>query len=292
MATLNIIGCGRVGRTLGRLWAQSGAFAIGEAYDRSIAASESAIAFIGAGRAVPRVADMPRADAWMLTPPDDEIAVACTELAASGRLAAGIVAFHCSGALPSTVLASASGCGAFVASVHPLKSFADSAQACQTFAGTSCAMEGDAEALAVLGPAFQRIGATLQKIDAAAKTVYHAASAIVCNYLPALIEAGLRCFEQAGYERAVALRMVEPLVRETLDNVFRLGPVNALTGPIARGDDAVVARHLAALADPLIASVYRELGRIAVQLAQHQGGASIDALEAIEQLLSRDERSA
>jgi predicted short-subunit dehydrogenase-like oxidoreductase (DUF2520 family) len=290
MAILNIIGCGRVGRTLGRLWAQSGAFAIGDAYDRSSGANHSAIVFIGAGRAVPRVADMQRADAWMLTPPDDEIAAACAEVAASGRLAKGVVVFHCSGALPSAVLTPAIDSGALVASVHPLKSFADPVSACQTFAGTACAMEGNAGALAVLEPAFQHIGATLQEIDADAKTLYHAASVIVCNYLPALMEAGLRCFEKAGYERSAALRMVEPLVRETLANVFRLGPVKALTGPIARGDDAVVARHLVALPDPLIASIYRELGKITVQLAHAQGGISDDALNRIEQLLKDEAR--
>jgi predicted short-subunit dehydrogenase-like oxidoreductase (DUF2520 family) len=288
MATLNIVGSGKVGRTLAKLWAQSGTFAIGDVFDRSQSASESAIAFIGSGRAVTSVNDMRSADVWMLTPPDDRIGSSCAELAASGRLAAGSIVFHCSGALPSSDLAAAAACGAAVASVHPLKSFADPAIALQTFAGTGCAAEGDAAALAVLEPAFRSIGATVQKIDPAAKTVYHAASVIVCNYLPALIEAGLRCYERAGYERTAALCMIEPLVRETLDNVFTLGPVLALTGPIARGDHAVVARHLDALrtTGPRIASTYRELGVIALELARMQGGASADALAVIERLLS------
>ena len=55
----------------------------------------------------------------------------------------------------------------------------------------------------------------------------------------------------AGIDRARALSMVEPLVRETVDNVFRLGTARALTGPLARGDDGVVAHHLDALAAAL-----------------------------------------
>jgi len=37
------------------------------------------------------------------------------------------------------------------------------------------------------------------------------------------------------------------LARHTVDNVERLGPAAALTGPVARGDWATVARHLQAI---------------------------------------------
>ena len=39
------------------------------------------------------------------------------------------------------------------------------------------------------------------------------------------------------------------LVRGTVDNVADLGPAAALTGPVARGDEATIQRHLAALPD-------------------------------------------
>jgi predicted short-subunit dehydrogenase-like oxidoreductase (DUF2520 family) len=288
--TLNIIGCGRVGRTLARCWAQDGAFEIQDVFDRSPAQSQAAVAFIGRGRAVEALGQMRSAGAWMLTPPDDQIVACCTALVASGVLAAGTIVFHCSGALPSRDLAPAAARGAVVASVHPLKSFADPAVAAQTFRGTYCAAEGDAAALAVLRPAFERIGSSVSEIDPGSKTIYHAASVIVCNYLTALLETGLRCYEKSGFERDTALRMIEPLVRETLDNVFKLGTVQALTGPIARGDHTVVAHQLEALGawDARIAAIYRELGAVAVELARAQGKADADALAAIERALSGD----
>ena len=46
--------------------------------------------------------------------------------------------------------------GALIASVHPIKTFTDAEAAVQTFPGTFCSAEGDAEALAVLRPAFER----------------------------------------------------------------------------------------------------------------------------------------
>ncbi len=285
--TLNIIGCGRVGRALARRWAQDGAFEIRDVLDQGLGQSQAAVAFIGQGRAAVAVGQMRGADAWMLTPPDDQIVACCTALAASGLLTAGNTVFHCSGALPSRDLAPAAACGASVASVHPLKSFADPDVAAQTFGGTYCAAEGDAAALAVLQPAFERIGGIVSEIDPGYKTIYHAASVIVCNYLTALLETGLRCYEKSGFERETALRMMEPLVRETLDNVFKLGTVQALTGPIARGDHAVVARQLEALGawDARIAAIYKQLGAIAVELAYAQGKADADALAATERLL-------
>ena len=290
MQTLNIIGGGRAGRTLARVWAQNGAFAIGDVLDQTLAAAADAVAFIGSGRAIGALADMRGADVWMLTPPDDKIIPCGKELAASGLLKSGNVVFHCSGALPSRDLAAAMPPATLVASVHPLKSFADPTLAAQTFDGTYCAAEGDAAALAVLKPAFERSGARVSEIDPAFKTIYHAASVIVCNYLTALLETGIRSYEKSGFKRDDALRMMEPLVRETLDNVFRLGTVDALTGPIARGDHAVVARQVDALTawDPRVAEIYKQLGAVAVELARAQGSADPAALAAIERLLAGD----
>jgi predicted short-subunit dehydrogenase-like oxidoreductase (DUF2520 family) len=291
LGTLNIVGGGRAGRTLARVFARKGVFAIGDVFDQSPAAAADAVAFIGSGRAVGTQAGMRGADVWMLTPPDDQIVACGRILAASGLLKPGNVVFHCSGALPSRDLAAALGGGTAVASVHPLKSFADPALAAQTFDDTYCAAEGDAAALAVLKPAFEAGGAHVAEIDPAFKTIYHAASVIVCNYLNALLETGIRSYEKSGFTRDDALRVMEPLVRETLDNIFRLGTVAALTGPIARGDHAVVARQVEALGawDPRIAGIYKRLGAVAVELARAQGNADPQALIAIErELADRD----
>ena len=292
MQTLNIIGCGRVGRTLARLWREQGVFTIGDVNDHTAEKSVAAVDFIGGGRACAELAVMRAARCWMLAPPDDRIADVSKALAAGSALSAGDIVFHCSGALPSGVLSAAAARGALVASMHPLKTFAGAATAVQTFAGTHCAAEGDANALSTLQPVFERIGARVFQIDACAKTLYHAASVLVCNDLTALLEAGARVFEAAGLPRADALRMVEPLVRETLDNVFRLGTTAALTGPVVRGDVDVVKRQLSALTatDTRLAAVYRSLGIIAAELAGAQGKAAATALAEITALLESDRR--
>jgi predicted short-subunit dehydrogenase-like oxidoreductase (DUF2520 family) len=287
MKTLNIIGAGRVGRTLAALWRQRHVMEIHDVFNRAPQSTRDAVAFIGAGRAAESLATMRPADLWMLATPDSELPSAAARLAASGRLRAGDLVFHCSGALASSELRASFMADVHVASVHPLKTFADPQDAARTFAGTYCVAEGDAAALSTLKPAFEQIGARVSEIDPQHKTIYHAASVIVSNYLTALLEAGLQCYEKAGLPRDTAAAMMAPLVRETVDNIFKLGTVKALTGPIARGDAAVVERQVRALQafDPRIADVYRALGRLAVDLSRAQGGAPTLSLQAIEALL-------
>ena len=61
------------------------------------------------------------------------------------------------------------------------------------------------------------------------------------------MDAALNTYAAAGIPADIAKQMAEPIARETLDNVFRLGTKQALTGPIARGDEHTVQRHQTAL---------------------------------------------
>jgi predicted short-subunit dehydrogenase-like oxidoreductase (DUF2520 family) len=288
MKSLTIIGCGVVGKVLGRLFHDSRLFEIRDILNRSLESGRQGAAFIGAGRAVSGVEQLRPADLYLIAASDDAIAGCAAALAASGSCAAGAVVCHLSGALPSTVLAPLRDRGAAVASVHPVKSFADPSASVADFAGTWCGVEGDASAVALLSEAFAAIGGRLFPVDTAFKSLYHAGSVLVCNYLTALIEVGVTAYEKGGLPRETALQVMEPLVRGTLDNVFRVGTAQALTGPIARGDLAVVAGQLAALEgwDSEVALVYRVLGRVAVDLSRRKGAAADGDLAALQELLS------
>ena len=258
--TLNIVGAGHVGRVLGRLFAAHKVFDVQDVLTRSPASAREAVAFTGAGRAVGAFDELRPAAAWMLAVGDDQVVPVCTALAAAGLLQGAIV-FHCSGARSSNDLQPAREAGARVASVHPVRSFADPEGVAAAFEGTWCGVEGDAAALALLGPAFETIGARLVAIDAAAKTIYHAASVFASNYLVTVLDAALRAYAAAGVPDAVARELARPLASETLANVFRLGPAAALSGPVARGDVATVARQHEALAgwDAPTAALYDAL---------------------------------
>jgi len=271
---LNLVGAGHVGRTLGRLFAATGALAVQDVLTRSPDSAMEATAFIGAGRACDDVKQMRPARVWMLAVGDDAIAPACAALAGSQPLA-GSVVFHCSGAKASTELAAARAAGAFVASVHPVRSFADPDAVAGAFAGTWCGVEGDPEALAVLEPVFEAIGARLVRIDPAAKTVYHAAAVFASNYLVTVLDAALRAYAAAGVPESVARELARPLASEALANVFRIGPEAALSGPVARGDVATVARQQDAVTrwDPATGRLYEALVAATRDLARRKRGA-------------------
>jgi len=271
--TLNLVGAGHVGRALGRLFAASGAFEVQDVLTRSSGSAQEALRFIGAGRACDTPAHMRSARVWMLAVGDDAIGPACAQLAASGQLA-GAVVFHCSGAKASSELQAARAAGAFVASVHPVRSFADPEAVAAHFAGTFCGIEGDPEALAVLEPAFTAIGARLVHIDPSAKTVYHAAAVFASNYLVTVLDAALRAYEAAGVPPDVARELARPLASEALANVFRLGPEAALSGPVARGDFATVARQQDAVMrwDAATGRLYEALVPPTAELARRKRG--------------------
>lgn len=288
MRLLNIVGPGRVGRTLGVLWRRAAVFEIQDVIATTEARARSAVEYLGAGSPGAQMRQARAAAVWMLSTPDDEIVNCARTLAEMGILRERDIVFHCSGALSSAELELAARCGARVASVHPLKSFAQPQTAASSFAGTWCAAEGDAAALAVLEPAFSRIGGSVIRIESKAKPLYHAGSVIASNYLVALLEAALQCYEHAGIRRDDALTLMTPLVRETFDNVLHLGTAGALTGPIARGDAALVARQRETLerSAPELVALYRQLGAVAVRLARETGKADADALAAIEKILT------
>ena len=273
MRRLNLVGGGHVGGVLGRLFAQAGAFAVQDVLTRSPASARRAVEFIGAGRAVAGADELRPAEVLMLAVGDDQIAPACAALAAAVPLR-GVVLFHCSGALASDQLAAARAAGALVASVHPIRSFADPAAVAMSFAGTFCGVEGDAGALAVLEPALLAIGARPVRIEAAAKTVYHAAAVFASNYLVTVLDAALRAYQAAGIPEAVARELARPLAAESMENVFRLGAAAALSGPIARGDLATVARQQRAVAawDEPTGQLYQDLVAPTEALARRKKG--------------------
>ena len=269
--TLNLIGAGNVGRVLGHLFALHGQFQVQQVLTRSAQSARQAVAFIGAGGALTGYDQLRPAAVHLLAVGDDQITPACDALARAVPLKDSIV-FHCSGALASGSLQAARDAGALVASVHPIRSFADPAAVAAQFSGTFCGVEGDAGALAVLTPALHAIGAQPVAIDAAAKTVYHAAAVFASNYLVTVLDAALRAYQAAGIPEPVARRMAQPLAAESMANVFRLGAAAALSGPVARGDMATVERQRQAVGqwDAATGDLYQALVAPTIELADRK----------------------
>ncbi|MEW5249758.1 Rossmann-like and DUF2520 domain-containing protein [Microbulbifer sp. 2201CG32-9] len=272
MPSLNIIGAGRLGRTLGCVWHRNGFFRVGSVCNRNPASASAACKFIGAGAPAESIGAMPDANCWLIATPDGELAAAAAQLGERlRRSSAPSIVFHCSGALSSTLLAPCD--PERVASAHPVHSFADPAHSVETLAGTSVAIEGGATALALLRRAFAAIGCETLDLAVENKSLYHAGSVFACNYLSVLMDISLLSFAAAGIPRAEALKLLKPIVEQTAQNNMRLGPEASLTGPIVRGDVETVSTQLRALekVDTTLAEHYRRLGLACVGLARRSG---------------------
>lgn len=246
MQTLNIIGAGRLGQTLGRLAQQAG-YGIGSVLCRSVAAAEAACAFIGAGKPHTALHQVAPAELTLLAVPDGDIASVATALAKVGRLQPGQVVFHASGAGEAALLAPLAAQGLYCASLHPAFSFADPARSVQAFAGTRCALEGDTRAFAPLQALARAIGGQPFLLAPGGKAAYHAALAVASNYLVTVHQLALQLSATAGMVPEQAQAVIGDLMQKTLANSLALGPAAALTGPIVRGDAGTLVRHRAVM---------------------------------------------
>ena len=176
--------------------------------------------------------DRHSADAVLLCVPDAQIG------AAASLITPGPLVGHCSGA---TTLAPLAPHEAF--SLHPLMTVTGEGA---LFAGAGAAIAGSTaratKLAATLATALRMRPVVIADDDRAA---YHAAASIASNLLITLEAAAERMAVSAGADRELLL----PLVRATIENWAALGPQRALTGPVARGDEATVARQRAAVAD-------------------------------------------
>lgn len=204
----------------------------------------------------------------LLAVPDSEIEAACAALCLAGP--PGGPVGHLSGATPLSALAAAKRAGSPVFSLHPLQTFADRDS---SPAGAHCAVTAEDEATAAevrrLAEALGMRPFTLREGDRAA---YHAAASIASNFLVTLEEMAAETLAEIGIENG--REILAPLVAQTVANWSERG-ASALTGPIARGDEGTVERHLAALRElvPDNLQAYAALAERTRRLAQSGPGA-------------------
>lgn len=286
---LSIYGAGRLGQSLGRLWHQLQRVHITQVICRTPSRAAAATAFIGSGQPCTPADSPADCDIWLIACPDAHIAEAAAWLRDHTQLNAAQQVFHCAGSLSHQTLAAAHPAG--LASIHPVHAFASPAHSVKNFAGSYCVAEGQATALAVLKPLFTALGGrwlALPTATPAAKALYHAATVTASNHLVSLLAQAQQLATRAGLAAEDAAALLQPLAQQNLHNVFRSGAVQALTGPISRGDQTTVAAHLDALAPhPDDQRLYRALAEATLAIARQQELATDTQLASLTQLLQQ-----
>jgi predicted short-subunit dehydrogenase-like oxidoreductase (DUF2520 family) len=161
------------------------------------------------------------------------------------------------------VLARLGDVGASVASAHPLMTFVSISKS--ELHGVPFAVEGDSKALAIISAVIKSIGGKPFRIGVEEKPAYHLFGFFSSPALVALIAAAQQVGELAGFDRRKSRKLLEPIVRQTIDNLFRSNPQQAFSGPLRRGDIATLRKHLDVLQGrPDLLTLYKSLSNIAL----------------------------
>ncbi|HUP44635.1 MAG TPA: DUF2520 domain-containing protein [Thermoanaerobaculia bacterium] len=176
-------------------------------------------------------------------------------VAVSDRAVDGIVAkipsgeaiiFHSSGALAAPA-------GGF--SLHPLKALPPVGEP-SDLADTLLVFQGEHPKTARL--ITTAVGARFAEVTAEQKPLYHAAAVFGANYVAAVLDVSADLMRRAG--AGDVRRDLVALAESAIQNWKAHDDARRFTGPAARGDEEVMARHVSAIGDDAqVAELYKLL---------------------------------
>ncbi|MBF6515982.1 Rossmann-like and DUF2520 domain-containing protein [Nocardia cyriacigeorgica] len=271
--TVGIVSAGRVGSAFGVALERAGhvVFGVSAISDASVHRARTRLP---ESRILPVEEVAASSELLILAVPDSELAGLIRGLASAGVVRPGTLVAHTSGANGVGVLAPLTELGARPLAIHPAMTFTghdeDLARLANACFGITAA---DEIGYAIAQSLVIEMGGEPVRVAEEHRTLYHAALAHGSNHLVTVIVDAVAALRAAldgpgllGQQvvddapGGLAERLLAPLASAALDNALRRGQ-SALTGPVARGDAAAVAAHLAALdsLDPRLAASYRAL---------------------------------
>lgn len=239
---IGVIGPGRVGTGLARLLADRG-YTVRSVSGKSREHAKVLAAALPQCEATSPQAVADTCDLVFITTPDNVIASVAETL--EWRREQGVV--HCSGALSAAALAAVERHSALPGAFHPLQTLPDAQAAFANLPGSFIGIEAEEPLLTQLKEIATSLECTWGYVPAVARPAYHAAAVLVSNYTVALAHAGVELWQAIGKSEREGLEALVPLLQGTVHNLRRLGPADALTGPMARGDWATVQHNLTAI---------------------------------------------
>lgn len=234
-----------------------------------------------------------KSDILFITVPDAEVECVVKKVisvSASDSLS-GKFFFHTSGALDSDALNLVRWQGGIVASLHPIQTFADKKNGWEGLSNIYFGFEGAKEAKSIAKKIVALFDSHMIVVQKENKPLYHATACILSNYVVTLSYIAESLFASAGLQPDDAIKAYLPLLLKTISNVSEMGSIQALTGPIARGDHNTVFDHIKVLekVSHQYVQVYKELAKITVEMAVEKGSLQKHSAESILALVGEAE---
>ena len=264
---IGFIGAGKVGTSLGIFFKNNG-LALSGYFSRSESSSQNAADLTESSI----FSDIPTllnaSNLVFITTGDDQISSVINQIAQSACLTANHTLIHTSGALSTDLFDAIKTTGSGLCSLHPIMSFSDIINAAQNLSSTVFTLEGNEKGLADVEKIIQITANPYFIINKEHKVLYHAAACMLSNYLVTLMDSGFELLKATGIAEDQIIKAFMPLITATLGNIEKSGTLNALTGPLVRGDENTISKHVEAIKTqtPEFLTLYQIMGLATIDM--------------------------
>lgn len=239
---ITIIGSGNAATVLGKLLVQQG-HRIQAVAGRNMEAVSALAKELHAAAATDLSCIRQDSDVYIIAVKDDAVAAVASQLQLQNKLVV-----HTCGSVPMQVLLPASNrCGV----LYPLQSLR---KELIYLPAIPFLIDGsDPASLETIRVLASGISGRVIQADDGLRLQYHLVAIIVSNFSNHLFALA----EQYAAAHDVEFKMLMPLIEETVQRMHHYAPQQMQTGPAARGDDAVIEKHLQLLQNtPKLKAIY------------------------------------
>lgn len=264
---IGFIGAGKVGTSLGIFFKNNG-LSLSGYFSRSEASSQNAADLTESCLFSDISALIKASNLVLITTGDDQISSVVNQIAQLSCLTENHTLIHTSGALSTDLFDPIKAIGCGLCSLHPIMSFSDIINAAQNLSSTVFTLEGNKKGLADVEKILEITENPYFIINKEHKVLYHAAACILSNYLVTLMNSGFGLLKATGIAEDQITKAFMPLITATLGNIENSGTVNALTGPLVRGDENTITAHVQAIKTqtPEFLPLYQTMGLATIDM--------------------------
>lgn len=219
------------------------------------------------------------------------LAVPDSAIAEAAKLFAGHrpgLLVHTSGSAGLEVLSPAKKNGWKTASFHPIQTVSLHSPR-DVFRGVYISIVSDVDSSSeILSKITESIGANPLMVSAEDKQRLHIAAVILANYQVGLMKAAEDVLAAGGIKTVQIPRIFGPIMQSMVQNLIEIGPADALTGPIARGDVQTVTDHLQRLEKECpeeTTRIYQLLGRLTLRTVGEKQSLDLETINQLKKAL-------
>jgi len=239
--SLTLIGAGNLGTSLVHSLHHAG-YWINEVYSQELKNAQTLASNFPDSNPVSELDfSQSTSELFFLTTRDEE----AIHLLAQLKLPPGSKLFHTSGSLPLSILDKKA---TSIGVLYPIQTFSKSKVI--PFRDLKVCIESNNEpGLESLRSICNDMETEHLELNSEQRKVLHMSAVFACNFTNHLFILASEILKTKKLEFA----LINPLIQETIDKAFEIGPENAQTGPAKRGDETVIQDHLELLKDHKVA---------------------------------------